>query len=143
MEPYFIKLHKTHYLEGFGYNMTYGGEGTTGPKSGETRKRMSESAKGKRPNEGTRKKMSEWQIGRVMPEETRKRMSESAKGKKKSEESILKRAKNYLITFPDSHEEEIINMCEFCRNNNLSSSHMFAIAAGNRKSHKGFKCIQI
>jgi group I intron endonuclease len=30
MEPYFILSENSHYITGWGYNMTYGGEGTTG-----------------------------------------------------------------------------------------------------------------
>ena len=30
MEEYFIRLYNTHYIDGTGYNMTYGGDGTNG-----------------------------------------------------------------------------------------------------------------
>jgi group I intron endonuclease len=144
MERYFIKLLKTHYIDGYGYNMTYGGEGTHGLNhSKETREKMSKSRIGTKPSDETRKKQSEWQLGRKLPESTREKMSAASKGKPKSEGAILKRSKTYLITFPDGHQEEIINMCKFCREHGLSSSHMFAIASGNRKSHKGFKCSEI
>ena len=47
----------------------------------ETKKKMSESHKGKQPTEETRKKMSESQKGKVVSEETRKKISMSNKGK--------------------------------------------------------------
>lgn len=67
------------------WNFTDGGQGPTGLKhSVECRKRMSRSHTGKRrgpPSEATRKKMSETQKGRKLPEETCKKMSVAKKGK--------------------------------------------------------------
>ena len=48
--------------------------------------------------------------------------------------------KKYIITFPDGHEEVIIGLNEFCRNNNLQSTNMIKVAKGIYKYHKGFKC---
>lgn len=53
METHFIREHNSHYLDGRGYNMTYGGEGELGnrsrtnmPHSPESIRKMSESSKG-------------------------------------------------------------------------------------------------
>ena len=81
-----------------GYNTTSGGDRHDGYKlSEETRKRMSESKKGKKRSTETCKKISESQKGKKISEETRKRMSKSLrgkpawnKGKKHSEESRRK-----------------------------------------------------
>ncbi len=65
-----------------GYNITFGGESANGYKhSDETRKKMSESHKGKHLSEEIRKKLSEnnsryWK-GKKHSEETRKKMSEN------------------------------------------------------------------
>ena len=81
-------------FNGVGYNLTEGGDapprmygkdnprfGTKGEKkSEETRKKMSESTKGKNhPN-----------YGKKLPKKTREKISESTKGKKKSEEHKIK-----------------------------------------------------
>ena len=68
-----------------GYNMTDGGEGTYGYKhSEEIKKRISDAHTN--PSEETRKKMSESKKGRSLSEETRRKMSEVKKGKSFSEE---------------------------------------------------------
>lgn len=47
-EEYYIRKIKTHYLDGFGYNMTYGGEGFKGKHSLKSKKQMSESKSGEK-----------------------------------------------------------------------------------------------
>ena len=51
------------------------------PMSDETRRKISESAKGKKMSEEARRKMSESAKGKKMPEETRKKISKTLKGK--------------------------------------------------------------
>ena len=102
-EMYYIE--KLNTKVPYGYNMTDGGDGKNGcPVSEETRKRLSESHKGKQtwckgrhPSEETRKKMSKAQKGRKHTEESKKKISESRKGEKHwlygkhpSEETIKK-----------------------------------------------------
>lgn len=97
MEFFYIKKYNPKF------NFTEGGDGASGFKhSEETRKKMSESKKGKKPyeiTEKTRKKMSEakkgkipWNKGKVnvYSEETKKKMSESKKGKTHSIETRKK-----------------------------------------------------
>lgn len=78
-----------------GYNNTYGGD--SGRPTKETKKKISESNKGKIRSEETRKKISEATTGENHPmygkhhtEETRKKMSEANKGKTLSEETKRK-----------------------------------------------------
>jgi group I intron endonuclease len=49
-------------------------------------------------------------------------------------------SKKYIITFPDGHEEVIIGLNQFCKDNKLRASNMCNVAKGRAKSHKGFKC---
>lgn len=64
MEEFFIKENNSHYLNGHGYNMTYGGNGTFGYiHSLETKEKIGNSWKGKKHSEETKKKLSENMIG--------------------------------------------------------------------------------
>ena len=71
----------------YGYNISIGGEGGSGCNpSEETRKKMSESAKGKKMSEKAKKKMSESHKGKIFSEEHRNNLSKANKGKTLSEE---------------------------------------------------------
>ena len=85
LEQYWIKELDTFKN---GYNSTTGGEGYI--LSAETKKKISESLKGKHLSEETKKKMSESRKGRHLPEETKKKISESRKGRQLSEEQRQK-----------------------------------------------------
>jgi group I intron endonuclease len=67
----------------------------------ETRKKISESLKGKICSEETRKKMSDFHKGRKLSEETKRKISEANKGKKLSKEhkqKISKSMKGRIVT---------------------------------------------
>lgn len=51
---------------------------------------------------------------------------------------VAARAKQYVVTDPVGTEYEVTNMSAFCRDNNLSQSHMSGIATGSRKQYKGW-----
>ena len=69
------------------YNMTEGGEGISGHEhSSETRKKISETHKGKKLSEDHIRKISEAKKGKKLSEDHIRKMSESRKGKPKSEE---------------------------------------------------------
>ena len=69
------------------YNMTNGGDGSSGwVPSEEYRKKMSEAKKGKTHSEDSKKKMSVAQKGKTLSEEHRRKMSEANKDKTLSEE---------------------------------------------------------
>lgn len=68
------------------YNIQKGGQGGCEKHSEETKRKMSESRKGKHRSEETKKKMSEAHKGLKLSEETKKKMSEAKKGKTFSEE---------------------------------------------------------
>jgi group I intron endonuclease len=122
MEEYFIRKYNTHYKDGYGYNMTYSGEG------GNTNfgKKMSEETKEKLRIAGKMRK----DIYLPKSEETKRKMSEV-------------QAQPYIIIFPDKHKEKISGLNQFCKIHHLLQSGMSQVASGRRSHHKGFKCIKI
>ena len=71
------------------YNIANGGNGP-GTCSKETKKKISESHKGKHRSEETKKKISETLKGKTLSEEQKKKISETRKGKHWSEETKKK-----------------------------------------------------
>ena len=96
-EKEMIALHKSNQRE-YGYNLTDGGEGICGYRfSEEARKKMGKERigeknhnYGKRHNEETRRKMSESLKGRIITDETRLKISKSLSGRHKSDETRKK-----------------------------------------------------
>ena len=109
--------HEIHMIAVFGRkdlgtgilrNETDGGEGISNPSeetrkkmsethkgkifSEETKKRMSESGKGRVVSEETRRKIGQWQIGKTLSEETKRKLSVAKKGKTPSEETRKKQS---------------------------------------------------
>ena len=79
------------------YNMTNGGEGSSGwVPSEESRRKMSQSSKGKTHSKETRRKMGEakkgntYMLGKTLSEETRRKIGEAGKGRDPSEETRRK-----------------------------------------------------
>lgn len=72
------------------YNIADGGEGFSGKRSEETKRKISESEKGKKRSEETCRKISESHKGRHLSEEAKKKMSEARKGHPVSEETKRK-----------------------------------------------------
>lgn len=94
---------------------------------------------GKKHSEETKKKIGKSSsialMGHSVSIETRKKISEKRKGKRNHNNS-----KKYIITFPNGEEKLIKCLNEFCKENNLNTSHMSSCATGKLKQHKGFKC---
>lgn len=102
-EMFYISAYRTNEIE-FGYNLTKGGEGTSGIKynlSEETKSKMKKAAKGRNKgiirSEETRRKMSEskkgkttWMKGKHLSDEAKNKISKANKGKHHSEESRKK-----------------------------------------------------
>ena len=51
-----------------------------------------------------------------------------------------KLSKEYIITFPDGHEENITNLEKFSRENNLDCPALRHVCSGRMSHTKGFKC---
>ena len=46
--------------------------------------------------------------------------------------------KSWILTKETGETVEVTNLAKYCRENNLSKSHLCNVAKGNRKSHKGY-----
>lgn len=127
MENKMIIEHNTHYKDGHGYNMTYGGEGALGwIPSEETKKKISQSNKGK----------MAWNKGKPSPwtsERNKKRKGISTEGLKKQ----------YKITDPNGKEYFVLGLKDFCRQYKLSNSDMCSVANNKLKHYKKWKCEKI
>ena len=119
--------HNTHFRDGHGYNMTYGGEGAFGwVPSEETKRKISESKKGK----------SSWNKGKPSPWTIER--NRLGKGKKQP-----KLCKKYIVTDPQGKKQEITGLVEFCKTHNLNPGCMSSVAKGNWNQHKGWKCQRV
>lgn len=146
MENYFITEYISFGVNG--YNLTFGGEGTLGRICRqETKDKMSNTRKN---NYNDLKEVYE-KVGRERKGifkhslETIELLSKVATGicRPHKQETKDKMSNKWFITFPDGHEEEIINLNQFCRNNNLDSSTMVKVSKGEFNKHKGFTCIKL
>jgi hypothetical protein len=54
--------------------------------------------------------------------------------------TALRVAKEYIITFPDGHEEQIKNLSQFCKKHNLRDDSLRHVCAGRISHSNGFKC---
>jgi hypothetical protein len=118
------------------HNMTDGGDGASNP-SDKTRKKISEAHKGntyclgKTLSEETRKKMSESGKGKILSEETKRKLSEIHKGKTLSEEhrrKISEFGKGRIIS-----EETKLKISEANKGNILTEEHKTKLSV----AHKG------
>ncbi len=98
---------------------------------------------GKHHSDETKEKMRQRALGRPSPrkgvilsEETKRKMSETKKGQ-------VSYTKNWLVTFPDGHEEKTDNMAEFCRKYSLHRGNMSSVASGKMNHYKKYKVILI
>jgi group I intron endonuclease len=107
METFKIMVNHSHYLEGKGYNMTWGGGSISGYKhteeakkkmsekrksimTDEMRKKIGETSKGRKHSKETKEKLSEMNKGRIFSAEHKKKLSEVRKGIQYSAETIKK-----------------------------------------------------
>lgn len=90
------------------YNMTAGGEGTSGFNHySETRKKISKAIKGKKRSEQTKRKISKAFKGRNLSEETKRKISDAQKGRKHSAESKRKMS--------EMARRRVVKTCPYCQ----------------------------
>ena len=114
MEKHFINEYQSYITNKKGYNMTFGGEGNTGPKTKEHSIKIGLANKGKKRNEEFSKNLSD------------------------------KKSKKWLITNKNGKSFEVKNLYQFCKNNKLSAGAMCGVSKGKTTHHKGWiKVVQI
>jgi hypothetical protein len=101
------------------------------------------------PSEETRKKLSEshkgrtaWNKGMCVSDEVKEKIRQKNKGRKQTEEHKFKRtlklAREFTLVDPYGRIVTGKNVSQFCRDNNLSSAHIFSVISGKRNHHKGW-----
>lgn len=143
----------------FGFNKTIGGEAPMKNKkhSDVTRKKISinhADVSGKNnpmfgctgknsPMYGRIGKNNPW-FGKHLTEEQKHKLSIALTGRIFSDKHCRKIAEVkskifYKIIRPEGTIEIIKNLNQFCKDNNLNSSHMYDVARGRRKHHKNYR----
>ena len=121
-----------------GYNKNYGGD--SGRPTEETKRKMSESLKGKHRSEETKRKISETSKGKQLSEETKRKMSEAKKDKQLSEETKRKMSesrkgeKNPMYGKQLS-EETKRKMSKSLKGKQLSEEHKRKISEAKKGRH--------
>ena len=89
------------------------------------------------------RKTAEKHRGMKRSDECKAKISAIHKGKIISEDHKVKLSKTWIVTFPDGHEETIVNLKAFCVANSLDCSNLANVAYGKQKHHKGFRCKKV
>jgi len=127
-EEFYIRKYNSHYINGTGYNMTFGGEATFGwIPSEETKRKISESNMGKKA----------WNKGAKSPWTTKRNLAN--KGVIKHPQWL----KSYKIVDPVGNEFIVKGLTDFCEKNNLHVGNMSSVAHGKLKHYKKWKCYPI
>ena len=148
-ETKFIKKFQSNNLDK-GYNLTLGGEGTSGfSPSPETRQKMREKKLGKKLTPEHIDNISKSNTGKKRTEEFKLKASIRLKGNKNFQgktfsnavKSILseKKAKDWKLLSPNNQIIEIHNMRKFCINNNLHHSAITKVLQGKQSHHKQWR----
>lgn len=132
MEEYFIRKFKS-YRDYLGYNMTYGGQGPVGCiRSLDTRNKMSISRR-KRPGSGY-----------VASSETKEKFRILHTGKIQSADHIAKKVlsvQRHWNVLKNDVKISILNMAQYCRDNDLSRGAMSEVCNGKRRTYKGYMAV--
>jgi len=117
-----------------GYNMTLGGEGTHGVKRDlfGINNPMYGKKHSKTAIEKNRKSNLEYVLkngSRKHDDETKLLISE-------------KKRKNWIIIDSEGNTEKISNLWQYCKTKNLDACHLYKVASGKLKQHKGYKCYE-
>jgi group I intron endonuclease len=135
METMKIIVNHSHWTEGKGYNLTWGGEGSYGFKhTDKSKKKMSEKLKGKnnpmygkKHTEFTKRCISIKNSGRVLSDESKDKIA-----------SISKKRFHYVFISPDGIRHTPVNIRRFCRENELDIFCIKHVCAGRNKTHRGW-----
>lgn len=95
-------------------------------------------------SEDARRAKSERQMGRSVSGETRAKISQANKGRVPSAQTEAARdaaiSKEWIAISPDGEIYQFHNLEGFCREHGLTAVSMGAVARGEQKHHKGWKC---
>lgn len=125
----------------YGYNLISGG-GSRSP-SLETRRKISATTKGRpgRPHSPeVLLQMSIRQTGKKASAETKAKLSALRKGRPGPLSQKLAVSRRFVVTSPDGQSQEILNLNQFCKDNNLNVGNMHNVATGKAKQCKGWLC---
>ena len=120
-ERFFIKEHNAVLSENY-YNLSPGGRSGLAKHTEETRKKLSESHKGHKVTEETKRKLSLYWTGSIRPkrsEETKKKISESKRGKPGHKLSEDNKNKLRLSRIGSRHTEETKEKIQKKRKNQI------------------------
>jgi hypothetical protein len=105
-----------------------------------------------------------WGVGFPHSEETKQAIREMKTGLKQTPEHIKKRVDKmtgfkqsqhqkdraretfemaWLVTNPEGHSFNIVNLHKFCRENGLDQGNMVKVSQGILKQHKGWKVVKL
>lgn len=105
----------------------------------ETRMRMSNSHKGKKHSEKTKKRIGDSKKGQVCSEETRKKIGlANSKPKSLEVKKRLRKQYNVWVYHPTLGKKLILDIYDFCEENNLSRGTLASVLSGERQHHKGW-----
>ena len=160
------EAHKKLYEQYGRWQDFYAWQGLSGQIGKEELIRQIQSVANSKPkSEETKKKMSEWQIGRKLTKEHTENISKKQKerwsqGKYDVEKLRLSRigfkqsqhqkdrAREtlecaWLVTNTQGQSFNIVNLRKFCIENKLDQGNMVKVSQGILKQHKGWKCLKI
>lgn len=122
--------------------------------SEETKKKISKANTGRTHTDTQKKAHSKemkkrWKAGVYAdrPPQTQEHIQKRAdgrrgKGQTRYQKDVVSKLmeKEWIVTFPDGHEENIVNLRQFCFEHNLDSGNLQRTQpGGNQRQHKGFK----
>ena len=149
LEKYAIALYgRVDKNTGILWNMTDGGEGSSGIVMSEAAKqKIAQALTGRKRPRSVIEKMVKSREGFQHSEETKKKMSHARKGKKRkphTPESKLKISQNkakyeYEITDPEGNIYTTKNLNCFCKERGLHQAHMSATAHGKARGYRGWR----
>ena len=78
--------------------------------------------------------------GKKLTEEHKAKIDPTGRKQPQSQKDKVAAAlsKEYIITDPDGNDIRIVNLSEWCRNNDLDQGNMVRVANGKAKQHKGY-----
>lgn len=113
----------------------------------ETRKKMRKASTGRRHTLETKALISKKKKGVPLSPEAAAKARIASLGKKKSPEQRLKTKKSresyWEVIDPKGNSQIIVNLRQFCVDNDLDQGNMVGVSRGRLKTHKKWKCVRI